>query len=495
MNSKESGIEPVRILVGGEEPGDGLLMKEAIEKGVAASVEIAEEADSLRNSLKAGSFDAVVLGCRIPGGDGLQMLSEIVSRADRPAVVMVTRYGDQRLASRAYRMGAAAFLLMSDVNQELADAVEDALAVTALSRADIALRHEAALLQHALDTLPEVFAIIDVRGGLVRWNRELGRVTGYANNELESLTAGDLVRLPNGDVGDSDDRWMEAMLEAHLLTRDGRSVPYEFYGSTIFDPDGEVIGRAVVGRDLTDRKRAEERSRRHATELGDLVDIAAHELRHPATVFKGYAAILRERWDDLDEEKRTEALVAIERAADRLAGTVGKLLETSSIESGRSSLDFSVIDGADILRTAVEEARSESVLADVVVFPPAGEARFTADAEKVKDTLKILVDNAVKHSPAGSTVEAGARRSNGGVTFWVADRGPGLPEESRERVFGRFYQVEKVDHHSVPGMGLGLYIARWIVELHGGVITVDDREGGGSIFSFSLPGAGPARGA
>ena len=112
------------------------------------------------------------------------------------------------------------------------------------------------------------------------------------------------------------------------------------------------------------------------------------------------------------------------------------------------------------------------------------------DGEKIVQLMVILLENAVKYSPSGDPIEVEVEAEageQGAALVSVKDRGIGVAEPDRERVFDRFFQVEDVLHHSTPGMGMGLYIARNIVEAHGGRIWCEAREGGGSAFRFTLP--------
>jgi signal transduction histidine kinase len=122
-----------------------------------------------------------------------------------------------------------------------------------------------------------------------------------------------------------------------------------------------------------------------------------------------------------------------------------------------------------------------------------GSGRIIADPDKLVGLLVILLDNACKFSPPSSQIEIEVERNDDDFVVSVLDRGIGVPDDLRELIFDRFYQVEEVKHHSSVGLGLGLYLARQIVSAHNGQIQHLPREGGGSIFRFTLE-AGPAEG-
>ncbi len=112
---------------------------------------------------------------------------------------------------------------------------------------------------------------------------------------------------------------------------------------------------------------------------------------------------------------------------------------------------------------------------------------ISADPDKLTDVLIILLDNAINYSPPRSEIEVEVLPQDGGAIFSVKDRGPGIPLKESEGIFERFYQLEDSRHHSSTGMGLGLFIAREIVKGHGGRIWYEAREGGGSVFCFTIP--------
>ena len=226
---------------------------------------------------------------------------------------------------------------------------------------------------------------------------------------------------------------------------------------------------------------------RHEDELKDFVDVASHEMRHPITVIKGYVTSLSERWKELGDEQREEFMQAIGRGVDRLTRLVSELLDIARIERGRFTIKKRPTDVRAVVTEAVREMRRRGFDNDFELRLPREETVLEADTDRLLEVLLILLENAVSFSPPRSVVEIEAGKDGTAFLLSVRDRGVGIPEGEREKVFRRFYQVEDALHHSTPGMGMGLFIAREIVERHGGRIWNEPREGGGTVFSFTLP--------
>jgi PAS domain S-box-containing protein len=220
--------------------------------------------------------------------------------------------------------------------------------------------------------------------------------------------------------------------------------------------------------------------------LKDFIDIASHELRHPITIMKGYSLILKEHGEDIDEGTRDVILNVIDHGADRLDTLVEGLLDISRIERGKFKVKREMQPLTPLIERALEEIRMRGFETEFINSSnDLGDYRI--DGEKIVQLLVILLENAVKYSPSGTPVELGAVEEDGEAMISVLDRGIGIPDKYGERVFERFFQVEEVAHHSTPGMGMGLYIARSIMEAHGGRIWYEPRDGGGSVFRFAIP--------
>jgi signal transduction histidine kinase len=223
----------------------------------------------------------------------------------------------------------------------------------------------------------------------------------------------------------------------------------------------------------------------------DLVANVSHELRTPIGALQALLENLVDGVEPPDPAALRTALIQTER----LGRLVTQLLDLSKLESGALALKPAPFPVRPLLEQATRECElgehfhSRPVWLRVIVQP--GDLRVTGDAERMHQVVSNLLENAVRHSPAGSGVEVRARRSASGVTIEVIDEGPGIPEQDADRVFERFYRADSARATSDGGAGLGLAIARWIVDLHGGEIHPERREPHGCRMVVTLPGAQP----
>jgi len=243
---------------------------------------------------------------------------------------------------------------------------------------------------------------------------------------------------------------------------------------------------AVSLIDVTREKAYEADLKERAERLRDFLVVASHELRHPIAIVKGYANTLTEYMERMPPDLIQEILRDIDQSTDRLTRYVEQLLDISRVEQGRLFINREPCDPELLLKVALDGSRVLGYDNAIVTKVAAGTGPIKVDAEKFVQLVHILLDNAAKFSPAGSTIEIEVAGKGAEVEVRVLDRGNGVPRGSRQKIFDRFYQVEDALHHSKPGMGLGLYIASQIVEAHGGRIAVEPRDGGGSVFKFTM---------
>jgi signal transduction histidine kinase len=216
----------------------------------------------------------------------------------------------------------------------------------------------------------------------------------------------------------------------------------------------------------------------------EILGIVAHDLRNPLNTISMATSMLIE--DPLPDSARIGHLKIIRRAGERMNHLIQDLLSVTTIEAGRLSIAPAKMSVTDLLTEAADTlgpiAREKSLTFETSAADDLPAVR--ADHARVLQVLSNLVGNAVKFTPAGGTITVSAVRQGGRVRCSVADTGPGIPAGQIPRLFGKFWQAKRGDGR---GVGLGLAIARGIVEAHGGTIDVRSEVGQGSVFSFELP--------
>jgi two-component system, OmpR family, phosphate regulon sensor histidine kinase PhoR len=241
-----------------------------------------------------------------------------------------------------------------------------------------------------------------------------------------------------------------------------------------------VSGAVLVLHDITDLRRAD-RVRR------DFVANVSHELRTPLTAIRGYVEALSD--EPAGPEERARFLEIIARHVSRMERLVKDLLRLAGLDARQEPVESSACSAQALMAGAVADlatvidARRQAVQIDV---DPAV-ATIRTDAAKLQDALRNLIENAVNYSPEGSRIVLAARPAAGGVAVTVSDEGPGIPEPDLERIFERFYRVDKARSRESGGTGLGLSIVKHLVELLGGRVTAANRPQGGAVFTISLP--------
>ena len=229
----------------------------------------------------------------------------------------------------------------------------------------------------------------------------------------------------------------------------------------------------------------------------DFLGNVSHELRSPLAAIKGYVDNLLDGVAGPLADKPQHYLGRVRDNADRLSRMVSDLLDLTRIESGRIELLPQVLPVADVVGDAVDGLRHVAAERRVLLATDvSGCPSLWADPDKVHQVLTNLLANAIKWSPPSGHVTVTARGEDAErVRLEVRDTGPGIPVAERERVFDKFHQVGRVEGERLPGTGLGLTIARHLVELHGGRIWADEAPSGGAMFVLLLPAASVPAGA
>lgn len=384
-------------------------------------------------------------------------------------------------------LGAAAFALAFGWRRERllrkAEADRDRREDAELrTRRDIELREQAGRTAALFDRMIEGLIVVDA-GGRIRLanksaaalfefdapavgrtileatrNHEIAAVAGRLEQELEVL--GHELRI-------------ESIAAARFL---------QVNALAMRDPSGAADGAIFVFHDLT-RLRQLEGLRQ------EFVANVSHELRTPLSLIKSATETL------IDGAKEDSAalgrfLQIIDKHANRLALLIDDLLLLSTLDSGGLRLDRQAVPFRSTVQDAMDDLRPRALARDVTLenAVPASLVAL-ADVDRLRQVISNLLDNAIKYGRAGGKARVeGLLRPDGAIEIRVVDDGPGIPREFQERIFERFYRVDKARSREQGGTGLGLAIVKHVVQAHGGQVRLESGPAGGSAFIFSIPG-------
>jgi signal transduction histidine kinase len=369
--------------------------------------------------------------------------------------------------------------------------------VTERRRLERQAAEHASQIEGIFDAMTDGLAFYGADGSAIRMNAAARRLLGYEAVEapVGASFRGANAYPPVAEKGRGPKlpiaRPLARVLQGETLTGDravdvhGRlpdrsEVVLAVSGAPVFDNGGKVVGAVLSMRDMSEQRRSD-------AARAELMDIVSHELRTPLSVIAMGVGLVEQR----AEQRQPPSLDALEFLADGVAQMtrlINDLIEAARMEVGHLVLKLVPYDLRKLCQGAAREQR-QAVQRAITLHLPKQPAIANIDTSRVSQVLANLLSNALKYSVPDRPVILHLRRRSGMARVEVHDEGPGIPPEARAHLFERFYRVPgvKVLHGSGVGLGLGLFIARTLVELHGGTIGVDSEVGKGSTFWFTLP--------
>lgn len=345
-------------------------------------------------------------------------------------------------------------------------------------------------LDAIIDATADGVLILDSALRITVFNRALSRMTGFTAEDALGEAHDDLIVIDAKQAGATlheavangwplrDSRAL--YVEGDLRKADGSHVPVGITYAALFDRDDRLVNIIANVRDMTRLREADDLK-------NTFISVISHELKTPVALIKGYAGTLRREDARWDAATVRDSAAVIEEEADRLTQLIDNLLDASRLQAGGLKLNIADVALDQLAAHLVEkfsvEAQQHPITLD---FPPDFPA-VPADALRIEQVLSNLVSNAMKYSPAGTPIHISGRATAREVIVTVADQGIGIPLEEQARIFHRFYRVDDALSRRTQGSGLGLYLAKAVVEAHRGRIWVQSTPGQGSAFSFSLP--------
>ena len=383
----------------------------------------------------------------------------------------------------------------------------------------------------AIETCPQAIFTSNLEARIIYANTSAARMWGFEN--------------PTDMVGtDVIDYWTEKSREkakevVEILIKegshsgegligkrkDGTEFLVEANSAILMDSFGKPAGMTGSFQDITERKKAEEKLKEYQEHLEELVkertteleeeilerkkaeelikeqnerlkeldrmkseflSTAAHELRTPLTCILGFSEVLLEK--KLDEERRNKFLKTINKESHGLENIINDLLDVSRIESGKGfEIKKAPTDLGNIILKNTKLFQSQTDKHTFKADLPGNLARIEIDKDRIGQVIESLLSNAIKFSPEGGKIQVTLQKSNKDLKVTISDTGLGISKKDLPHIFDRFYRGDNVSADAIGGVGLGLGIVKYIIELHKGKIWVESEPGKGSTFTFTLP--------
>jgi hypothetical protein len=359
------------------------------------------------------------------------------------------------------------------------------------------------------ELIPQLVWITDGTGQATYFNRRWYELTGAS--PADSLGSGWISSLHPDDVERTIAVWRQSTATGEIY-----EIEYRLY-DTATDSYRWFLGRALPVRDqqgpirgwfgtctdinyqkcleferdqLLERERAARIAAQEAVRVRDrFFSVAAHELKTPLTTLFGQAQLLQRRMFSgvVDPERDIRAINRVVEQGRRMHQLIDALLDVPRLETGRITIARLPIDLRQLVQQLVEDIEPTLERHRLTTVYPAEPLLVSGDPMRLSQVFQNLLQNAVKYSPSGGTISVSGIVQDGSARIAIADQGIGIPADVLPNLFQQFYRAANAEQHLIGGLGLGLYVVRELLLLHGGTITVESVEGKGSIFTVELP--------
>jgi PAS domain S-box-containing protein len=286
---------------------------------------------------------------------------------------------------------------------------------------------------------------------------------------LEQAEAGGWPLTPNATL----------YVEGDLQRSSGVPLPVGITYAPLVSEEGNLLNIIATVRDITRFRESEELK-------STFISVISHELKTPVALIKGYVGTLRREDANWDREIVKDSLAVIEEEADRLTGLIENLLDASRLQAGGLSISPSDVALNIVAERIAIRLQTQSTIHNIIVDFPENFPIVTGDETRLEQVLSNLVSNGIKYSPQGGDIRISGQVRPTQVIVCVSDQGPGVAPEDIPHIFDRFYR-SSVATRTTKGAGLGLYLARAVIEAHGGRIWADTQPGKGARICFSIP--------
>ncbi len=471
-------------------------------------IRVETDADFLA-ALETKAFDLILADYALPSFDGISALEIARNRFPEVPFIFVSAALGEELAIEALKNGATDYVLKQRLGR-LVPSVQRALREAKerhhRKQAEESLQKSEARYRRIVDTSYEGIWMIDEETQTEYVNQRLSQMLGYAAEEMLGRSLFDFMDQADGIAAEEKLEWLKGegsdLKEGRLRCKDGSYIWTLISARAIFGEQNQFLGAIAMLTDITDRKRTEEErdrllqleqlARAEAEAANRIKDeflaVLSHELRSPLNPILGWAKLLQSR--KFDEKALKKALETIERNAKLQAQLIEDLLDVSRILQGKLNLNMIPVNLASTIEATMETVRlaAEAKTIQIEMMLDRSVGKVLGDSARLQQVLWNLLLNAVKFTPTGGQVNVRLECIDAQAQITVSDTGKGIHPDFLPHVFDYFRQGDSTTTRKFGGLGLGLAIARHLVEMHGGTVNAESLgEDKGAIFTVSLP--------
>ncbi|MEH1970373.1 hybrid sensor histidine kinase/response regulator [Nostoc sp.] len=479
------------------------------EGGINCELIRVETGADFLTALETETFDLILADYALPSFDGISALEIARNRTPEVPFIFVSAVLGEELAIEALKNGATDYVLKQRLGRLIPSvqrALREAKERRERKQAEESLQKSEAKYRRIVDTSYEGIWMIDSQIRTEYVNQRLSQMLGYPAEEILGRSMFDFMDQADDIAAQEKLEWLKRegsdLKEGRLRCKDGSYIWTLISARAIFGEQNEFLGAIAMLTDITDRKRTEEerdrllqleqRAREEAEAANRIKDeflaVLSHELRSPLNPILGWAKLLQSR--KFDETSLKKALETIERNAKLQAELIEDLLDVSRILQGKLNLNMFPVNLASTIKAAIETVRlaaeAKSIQIETMLEPTVG--RVLGDSVRLQQVLWNLLSNAIKFTATGGQVNVRLECIDDQAQITVSDTGKGIHPDFLPHVFDYFRQGDSTTTRKFGGLGLGLAIARHLIEMHGGTVWAESLgEDQGAIFTVRLP--------
>lgn len=500
------------LVVEDNNTGSALVQRYLQRNSEAPQVHTAARLSDALAAAQREPLDVIVLDMTLPDAQGVDAVRRMRAAVPHVPIVVLSGTEDESLATEAVQAGAQDYLIKDQVDpaslrRALRYAIERQQLLDRIGQSEARLQEENVVLRRLTDAAGRVFATLDVRAVVGLLAAEARRLWGGVVTLYAFRAPADLVNIEPSAERRKPDRFLLDAFESRkpVLSEDRSRLAFPIPGTSgrnewILDIDAadrlfgendvfalellrQYIGIAIQNVALFGELQSQRASVIRLNQLkDDVIALLAHDFKGPLTSIIGFTELLEQH--ALEGEDADAALRTIRQSATRLADLANDTLALSRVEQGELNLAADPVNVCDIVQQAVESLSPQRAI-DVNV--KADDPVVRGDPARLRQVFENIVGNAVKYSPDGAPVEVRVTETDRTVRIAVQDCGIGIPSDEMKFLFERFKRASNAKRSKIKGTGVGLYLAKTLVERHGGNIHVQSTLDQGSTFTIVLP--------